>query len=108
MFTTDCIQSPLTKLFYQLGKVVARRRLWFLIMPIVATVLLAPSIFLLKTDGGNLGELFTPADDRAVKDRKRVERAFPNDINTTHFSALRLLEWNQYGIVAVTTKVRWL
>ena len=105
MVATDCVQAPLTAVFYRMGKTLARHRLWFLVMPIVVTVLLAPGMVLWNTSGGNLEDLFTPIDSRSKADSSRVERFFVNT-NSSHFSSVRLLKWGQYGIIAVALKVR--
>ena len=104
MITTDCVQAPLTAEFYRLGKTLARHRLWFLVMHIVVTVLLAPGMILWNISGGNLEDLFTPIDSRSKAESSRIERFFVNT-NSSHFSSVRLLKWGQYGIIAVTLKV---
>ena len=105
MFATDCLQAPLSAIFYRLGKLIARRRVWFLVMPILVTSMLAPGIALRKSSGTSmLVELFTPEDARAKNDRLRFEREF-NETNSTHFSPVRLLQWGQYGIITVMAQV---
>ena len=107
MFATDCIQAPLTAIFYRLGKLISRRRAWFLAMPILVTSMLAPGIALRKWSGTSLIDVFTPEDARAKRDRLRFEQEFNDGTDAKHFSPVRLLQWGQYGIITIMAQVRY-
>ncbi|XP_040210229.1 patched domain-containing protein 3-like [Rana temporaria] len=87
---TDCIQRPLSLVFYKLGKVVSRYPWWFLFIPMVISAGLGAGFYFLpQRQANDIENEFTPIGGPAKSEREFVRTHFPTN-DSGHFSAQRL------------------
>ncbi|CAH1799201.1 unnamed protein product [Owenia fusiformis] len=87
MMKTDCIEKPLTGLFYKLGKLVARCPWPFIIIPVIISGGCGVGLMRLK-NVVDVEYLYTPDDGPAKQERAIMRRHFPMDWST-NFQATR-------------------
>ncbi|CAH2282212.1 ras-related Rab-18 [Pelobates cultripes] len=100
---TDCIERPLSRGFYQLGKLIARYPWWFLLTPFVMSAGLGAGFYFLpQRETSNIEDQFTPIGGPAKSEQDFIKRHFPvND--TGQFSVQRLYtEGSFVSLIAVT------
>ncbi|XP_073485924.1 patched domain-containing protein 3-like [Aquarana catesbeiana] len=100
---TDCIQRPLSLVFYKLGKVVGRYPWWFLFIPMVISAGLGAGFYFLpQRQANDIENEFTPIGGPAKSEREFVRTHFPTN-DSGHFSAQRLYtEGSFVSLIAVS------
>lgn len=100
---TDCIQRPLSLVFYKLGKVVSRYPWWFLFIPMVISAGLGAGFYFLpQRQANDIENEFTPIGGPAKSEREFVRTHFPTN-DSGHFSAQRLYtEGSFVSLIAVS------
>ncbi|XP_075443767.1 patched domain-containing protein 3-like [Ascaphus truei] len=98
---TDCLERPLSRGFYSLGKLVARYPWWFIIIPILISAGLGVGFcYLEKRQSNNLEDQFTPIGGPAKTERNFIRMHFPvND--SGQFSAPRLYTEGSFASLIV-------
>ncbi|XP_077347156.1 patched domain-containing protein 3 [Lithobates pipiens] len=100
---TDCIQRPLSLVFYKLGKVVGRYPWWFLFIPMVISAGLGAGFYFLpQRQANDIENEFTPIGGPAKSEREFLRTHFPTN-DSGHFSAQRLYtEGSFVSLIAVS------
>ncbi|XP_032896068.1 patched domain-containing protein 3-like [Amblyraja radiata] len=92
---TDCVERPLRIGFMKLGRFVGRHPYWFVLCPLVISVVLGAGFMKFKeTEANNIEEQFTPLRGHAKVERAFIREHFPMDFAT--FSASRLYTEGAY------------
>ncbi|XP_067123919.1 patched domain-containing protein 3-like [Centruroides vittatus] len=97
-----CFQQILSSQFSRLGRLIGRQPLYFLIVPILLTVLFCPSVVKLKINR-DADYLFMAQNGRAHRSKNIVESFFP--MNTSgFFDVARILERKDIIILQIIAK----
>ncbi|XP_067123816.1 patched domain-containing protein 3-like [Centruroides vittatus] len=78
-----CVQTVLSRKFSQLGQFIAGHPLIFLLIPILITAILATGVLRIK-EIRDVDYLFTATNERAITDKKSIEKLFT--LNTSEFT----------------------
>ena len=76
MVQYDCIEKPLSRIFYNYGRFIARHPLWFLIIPLLVAGALASGLYNFHAEY-DVEQLFTPEKARSKDERHTIQQLFP-------------------------------
>ena len=101
MVQYDCIEKPLSRIFYNYGRFIARHPLWFLIIPLLVAGALASGLYNFHSECDE-EKLFTPEKARSKDERHTIQQLFPED-DGSYFSVISTSTLGEFGKVIVTT-----
>lgn len=102
MVRFDYLESRLAKFFYHYAFFLARRPLFFIIIPLIFSLLICSRLVLLPIDIlKDTIQLYVPSTGRAMSDAMELSRLFPiND--TDPWYAIRRFEFRHAGYIILT------
>ena len=103
MVQFDCIEKPLSRVFYVYGRFIARHPAWFLIGPLLLTAALGSGFYFFKSEY-DVENLFSPEGARSKDERSVMQALFNDSERSEHFSANRMTTLDEYGRMIVTAK----
>ena len=103
MVQFDCIEKPLSRVFYVYGRFIARHPAWFLIGPLLLTAALGSGFYFFKSEY-DVENLFSPEGARSKDERSVMQDLFNDSERSQHFSANRMTTLGEYGRMIVTAK----
>ena len=98
----DCIEKTLKRAFYKYGRFVARHPLWFIICPVLLTMVLGSGFYNFHAEYG-VEILFTPEGARSKDERSAVQSLFSDNERSDKFSATRISTLGEFGRIIVTS-----
>ncbi|XP_067119689.1 patched domain-containing protein 3-like [Centruroides vittatus] len=97
--TVQCVQKTLSKRYRRFGEIITRYRFYFLLIPILMTLLLSLGIFRLSYIR-DLEYLFSPVNGRAKKDKETIDKLFPMNVSE-NFDFLRVINKIRFGVIII-------
>uniref|UniRef100_A0A4X2M296 Patched domain-containing protein 3 n=1 Tax=Vombatus ursinus TaxID=29139 RepID=A0A4X2M296_VOMUR len=100
---SNCIETPLSRLFRKLGRVVGKYPWVFLLLPVLLSAGLGSGfMFLHKLKTDNIEEQFTPVGGPAKRERSLAQEYFPTN-DSGSFSASRLTTEGSFASLLVVS-----
>ena len=103
MMEFNCIEKPLSRVFYVYGRFIARHPVWFLICPLLLSVALASGFFDMQSEY-DIEKLFSPEGARSKDERFVMQALFNESERSDQFNPIRMTTLGEYGRIIVTSK----